>query len=328
MICGRCAAGSTVSQSVRIESAVGSIVFRKQLRWPVMRKGRELPASYELLFRVSFGHAFFADGALRALRIVPAPACHDMLRRAGLLLRAQDDGIAAFGDAQARERLRLHIAEAGAPLRMAFQVFFTDPRFFEYTAPAWPQRKLLLLDTAQSVPDEAGRQLVHAPPCVPASAFIDCDHADLEPILGKRSSAWTPMPAMLLQVVVSNELLDATGSGQRHFHVRFDAASTHLKYCLLGAGEVQAGIVDLAGEVEFDHYADVNIADDRRAHVFLSRRAIPMREVSPARFQLRAAPAAGGQVLVRMMPNAGMGKRCRESRDGNEILVSEIVINH
>lgn len=293
-----------------------------------MRKGSEMPASYGLLFRVSFGHAFFADGALRALRIVPVPACHDMLRRAGLLLRAQDDGIAAFGDGQALERLRLHIAEAGAALRMAFQVFFTDPHFFEYTAPAWPQRKLLFLDTAMSVPDAAGRQLLHTTPCVPVSAFIDRDHADLESILGKRPTAWTPVPAMVLQVVVSSELLDVTDSAKRHFHVRFDAASTHLKYCLLGAGEVQAGIVDLAGEVEFDHYADVNIADDRRAHVFLSRRAVPMREVSPARFQLRAASPAGDKVLVRMMPNAGAGKRLRESRDGNEILVSEILINH
>lgn len=287
-----------------------------------------MPSSYGLIFRVSFGHAFFADGALRALRIVPVPACYDMLRRAGLLLRAQDDGIAAFGDGQALERLRLHIAEAGAPLRMAFQVFFTDPQFFEYTAPAWPRDKLLFLDTANVVPDGAGRQLLHAAPYVPASAFMDRDHADLEPILGKRPSAWAPVPAMVFQVAVSAGLLDSGEPGQRHFHVHFDAASTYWKYCLLGAGEVQAGIVDLAGEVEFDHYADVNIADDRRAHVFLSRRAIPMREVSAARFQLRAASPAGDKVLIKRMPNASVGRRFRESRDGNEILVSEIFINH
>ena len=287
-----------------------------------------MPSSYRLIFRVSFSHAFFADGALRSLRIVPVRACHDMLRRAGLLLRAQEDGIAAYGDEQAVERLRLHIAEDGAPLRMAFQVFFTDPHFFEYTAPAWPKGKLLFLDTAHAVADEAGHQLLHAAPCVPESAFVDRDHADLEPILGKSSSAWTPAPDMVLQAVVSSALLDAAEPGQRHFHVCFDAASTHWKYCLFGAGEVQAGIVDLAGEVEFDHYADVNIADDRRAHVFLSKRAIPMREVSPSRFQLRAASPAGDKVLIKRMPNASVGKRFRESRDGNEILVSEIFINH
>lgn len=285
-----------------------------------------MPLSYELLFRVSFGHAYFADGALRALRIVPVAACYDMLRRAGVLLRAQDDGIAAFADTQAVARLRLHIAEAGGPLRMAFKVFFTDPHFFDYTAPAWPKGKLLSLGTDLSTTDAAGRQVLHTSPCVPASAFVERDHASLEPILGKRVLA--PEPAMVLQVVVSASLLDAPEPAQRHFHVRFDAASTHWKYRLCGAGEVQAGIVDLAGDVEFDHYPDVNIADDRQAHVFLSRRAIPMREVSPARFQLRAASPAGDKVLIKRMPNASVGKRFRESRDGNEILVSEICINH
>ena len=291
-----------------------------------MRKGSEMPSSYQPIFRVSFGHAFFADGALRALRIVPVPACYDMLRRAGVLLRAQDDGIAAFGDERAVERLRLHIAEAGAPLKMAFQVFFTDPHFYEYTAPAWPERKLLFLDTAHAMPDEAGRQLVHAAPCVPASAFLERDHAELEAILGKRILA--PAPAMVLQVSVSSSLLDASDAGQRHFHVQFDAASSHWKDCLFGGGPDQAGIVDLAGDVEFDHYAGVNIADDRRAHVFLSRRAIPMREVSPARFQLRAASMSGDKVLISRMPNASVGKRFRESRDGNDILASETFIKH
>ncbi|UVW27244.1 hypothetical protein [Massilia sp. H6] len=278
-----------------------------------------MPSSYELIFRISFGHAFFADGVLRALRIVPVPACHDMLRRAGLLLRAQQDGIAAYGDEQAVNRLRLHIAESGAPLRMAFQVFFTDPHFFEYTAPPWPRGKLLFLDTADAVADDAGRQLLHATPCVPASAFKDRDHADFEHILGKSSVAWAPVPAMVLQVAVSFGLLDAAESNQRQFHVHFDAASTHSKERLQGVAEVQSGIVDLAGEVEFDHHADVNIADDRRAHVFLSRRVVPMREVSPARFRLRTvlpASEAGGNTR---MPNSGAGKGSRDNRDGNHI---------
>ncbi|SFC53117.1 hypothetical protein [Massilia yuzhufengensis] len=235
-----------------------------------MRKVNELPSSYGLIFRVSFGHAFFADGTLRALRIVPVPACHDMLRRAGLLLRAQEDGIAAYGDAKAVQRLRLHIAEAGASLRMGFQVFLTDPLFFEYTAPAWPKGKLLFLDTSRAFPDAAGRQRLHATSSVPVSAFLDRDHADLAPIFGKHVLA--PAPAMALQVVVSSALLEASEPGQRHFHAHFDAAG-----------------VALAGDGDFQHFGAANIADDRRAHVFPSKRAIAKREVGPLRFHLRAA---------------------------------------
>lgn len=198
-----------------------------------MRKKNDMPPSYQLIFRVSLEHAFFADGALRSLRIVPVAACHDMLRRAGVVLRAQDDGIAVFGDAQAVQRLRLHVAEAGAPLNMAFLVYFTDPHFFDYTVPAWPKGQLLLIGTAGAVPDDAGRQMLHATPCVPASAFIARDNADLDSILGKRVRA--PAPDMVLQVAVSAGLLDAADAGQRHFHARFDAANSDWKYCRFGA---------------------------------------------------------------------------------------------
>lgn len=284
-----------------------------------------MPSPGQLIFRVLFEHAFFADGALRAVRIVPVAACHDMLRRAGVLLRVHDDGIAAFGDGKAVERLRLHVAEAGGSLNMAFLVFFTDPQFWEYTLPARPKDKLLFLNTARSVRDDAGRQILHATPSVPASAFVERDHADLVAILGKRVLA--PAPAMVLQVAVSSSLLDAPDPGQRHFHARFEAASSHWKYCLFGANEAQAGIVDLAGDMEFDHFAGVEIAERRRADVFLSKRAMPMREVSAARFQLRAMSSAGGRVLIKRMPNASVGKCFRENKDGNEILVSEIFIN-
>jgi hypothetical protein len=284
-----------------------------------------MTSSYQLIFRISFEHAFFADGMLRCLRIVPVAACQDMLRRAGVVLRAQDDGIAAFGDGEAVERLRLHVAEAGASLDMAFLVFPTDVHFFEYTAPAWSKGQLLFLNTAACVPDDAGRQMLHATPYVAPSAFVERDHADLEPLLGK--PFLTPAPAMVVQVAVSSGLLSASDFRRRHFHARFDAASSHWKYCLFGAGPAQPGIVDLAGDMEFDHFAGVTIADGRCADVFLSKREIPMREVSAARFQLRAASSAGDKVLIKRMPNANVGKRFRDSKDGNQILVSEIFIN-
>lgn len=284
-----------------------------------------MSSAYQLIFRLAFEHAFFADGKLRALRIVPVAACFDMLRRAGLLLRNQDDGIAAFGDAKAVERLRLHLAEGGGSLGMAFQVFFTDRHFFEYTVPARPAGQLLFLDTADATPDAQGRLMLHVTPCVPQSAFLARDDERMQAILGKR--ILPPEPAMVLQVALTPGILDAAEVRERCFHVRFDAASSHWKYCLFRTDEAQVGIVDLAGEMEFDHCADVDIADGRRADVFLSKRAIPMREVAEVRFQLRAASAAGDKVLIKRMPNASVGRRFRHSRDGSEILVSELFVN-
>jgi len=188
-----------------------------------MRRGTSVPSSYRLIFQVAFEHVFFADDLLRGVRIVPVAACHDMLRRAGVLLRPQENGIAAFGDAEVVQRLHLHIGDAGAPLAMAFQVFFTDPGFFDYTAPQWPVGHILLLTTATGAFDASGRQMLHAAPCVPAAALRARDDADIVRILGAR--ALPPTPAMVLQVEVSRGLLDTPAPAGRHYHVRFDAAS-------------------------------------------------------------------------------------------------------
>lgn len=249
----------------------------------IMRKGSEMPSSYRMLFRVSFGHAFFADGVLRDLRMVPVPRCFDKLRRAGLVLRQQEDGIAAYGDDQAVERLRLHIGAAGRSLGMAFQVFFTDPHFFEYTAPAWPSGKLLFLDTADSVTDETGRRIVHATPYVEASAFLEREHARLACILGERVLA--PTPAMVVQVDVSSALLDVVDARARHFHVRFDAAGNRFRDGAAGCGAVDTDAGEPASGGR--QFAGVNIADRHRAHVFMPRGAIQMREVTPPRARRR-----------------------------------------
>jgi len=255
-----------------------------------------MPASYKMLFRVSFGHAFFADGVLRDLRVVPAPTCFDKLRRAGLILRPQEDGIAAYGDETAIARLRHHIGAAGRSLGMAFQVFFTDPHFFDYTAPSWPNGKLLFLDTADSVTDESGRRIVHATPFVEASAFLERDHARLSCILGARVLA--PTPAMIIQVDISPALLDVVDSRERHFHVRFDAVGN-------GSQDKRPGSIDghgAAADKPFRHFAGAQIADRGRAHVFMSRGAIQMREVAPPRGRLRTAMPPMDKALAQRIP--------------------------
>ncbi len=260
-----------------------------------------MPASHQLIFRVSFGHAFFADGVLRDLRIAPVPACFDMLRRAGLLLRTQPDGTAAYGDDNALARLRLHIAQSGGPLGMAFQVFFTDPHFFAYTAPAWPNGKLLFLDTANAVTGQDGRRLVHATPFVEESAFLERAHPDLVDILGEQVLA--PTPAMVLRVEVSPGLLDVLDSRQRHFHVRFDAAGSQWKDGCAQAGDGQAG----AADHKVERYAGVNIADHRRAHLFVPKGALPVREVSPPRYRRHVVSSSTGRPRAARMADAVPG---------------------
>jgi hypothetical protein len=283
-----------------------------------------MSAAYRLIASVVFEHAFFADGRLRALHIVPVAACAAMLRKTGVLLRHLDDGVALFGDDNAIERLRLHADDGGGSLGLAFQVFSTDPHFFEYTVPAWPPGQVLFLDTDCAVSSDDGRAMLHAAPCVSDGAFTPRDDARVGAVLGKRTLA--PQPAMVVRIALSRSLL-ADYEANRRFYVRFGSASTRWKYCLFGVEPGQVTIVDLGGDMEFDHYPAVDVADGRRADVFLSKRAVPMREISDRRFQLRSTGTAGDRVLIKRMPNASVGKRFRDVEDGNEILVSEVFIN-
>jgi hypothetical protein len=181
-------------------------------------------SSYRLIARIAFEHAYFADGRLRGLHIVPVTACGDLLRRCGLLLRFLDDGFAVFGDENAIERLRLHMADPCKGLGMVFQVFVTDSDFYEYTAPAWPSEHLLFLDTGHAVGTTDGAQALHAAPCVTAGAFVARDDELMGALLGKRSLA--PQPAMVIRIALSSRLLDEADDTRRVFHVRFDAAGT------------------------------------------------------------------------------------------------------
>lgn len=230
-----------------------------------------MPSSFALIFRVAFEHAYFPDGVLRAVRIVPVAACHDMLKRAGMQLRAHDDGIAAHGDGDVLKRLRLHMAETGGPLALAFQVFFTDPQFAGFTAPGWPAGHVLFLDTAATTPDGAGRQMLHATPGVPASAFRDRQDAAIVRILGARVQA--PAPAMVLQVTVSEALLDAATPAQRHYHVRFDAARR----------DDRPGPAAVGSEA-YDPFPRAGFSDRRERERFTAQRDLPAWEMALALF--------------------------------------------
>ncbi len=285
-----------------------------------------MSAGYQLLFRIAFEHLFFADGKLKGMRVAPSEACRELLRRAGVLLRAEQDGMAAYADGDTLARLRLHLDEAGGVLGMAFLVFATDPYFAEYTLPVLPRGHVLVFDTAGASEDASGRRMLHATPFVAASALMALDDKSLEPELGKRAAV--PAPCMLIRLALTASLLDEPQRERRAFYARFDAASSYWKYWLFGvASDTTASIADLGGDMQFDHVRGVELADDRRADVFVSRREIAMRERPEARFQLRASTPSGDKVLIKRMPNASLGKRFRETRDGSELLVSEIFIN-
>jgi hypothetical protein len=286
---------------------------------------------YQLLFEISIEHLYYADGICRDLELVPDDATLRVIGHAGLVLRRTADGIALWIAPERMEQLRERVADAGNALQLGFRAYSSDPHFSEYTLPARRVGQLLLLDSRRARVDPSGRQLLHAAPFVSEHDYVAPDAKQLARMLGGARSPQLPMA--LVQMVLTGDAgglcADATDPALRRFTLRFDAARTYWKYLLLGTlGSKPAYITDLDEQVTFRRLeADADLPGRRTAAVFLSERAIAMRDIPVQRFQLKETAAFGEKVLIKRMPNARIGTGQREVVDGHAVLVSEIFIN-
>jgi hypothetical protein len=286
---------------------------------------------YQLLFDISIQHIYYADGICRDLALEADDGALRDIGRAGLLLRRTVDGLALWIAPEQMEQLRERVADAGNALTLGFRAYCADPHFAEYTLPAARAGQLLWFDSRKAGLDQSGRNMLHATPFVSEQSLVTPDATQLARLLG---GARAPrLPIALVQIVLTNDANGLCADGQdpalRRFGLRFDAAQAHWKYLLLGAlGGKPAYITDLDEAVTFRRL-DQQVALDGRhkAAVFLSERAIAMRDIPLRRFQLKEAATFGEKVLIKRMPNARVGTGQREVVDGHAVLVSEIFIN-
>jgi hypothetical protein len=287
-------------------------------------------AAWHPLFELSVEHQFFPGGRCPDLELQPSHASGRFLHQAGLLLRRTEHGIVVLAGAERLAALRMHVHDAGNRLALAFKIYSADPHFAGYTLPAAQPGRLLFLDSAQARVDGAGRRLLHAAEYVTETALMAVDAAAIAAAL---DGPWSPrLPVAVVQVVLSNDAGGLCAEGldpaARAFWLRFEAGQTYWKYYLMGTlGERPALITDLDQAVAFRRLDSVDFPGQRRAAVFLSDRAIPLRYLPSQRFQLKEQASFGEKILIKRMPNARPGLRQREVVDGQAVLVSEIFIN-
>jgi len=281
--------------------------------------------AYREWFRVSLEHDYHGPGRLGGWRAQPDGRSRGLLDAAGAVMRQVPEGFVVFARA---DRLAL-LPDEGAE-GLLFRVDVDDPHFAAYTLPEAAHGQLLLADSRHAVAEPSGAWRLHPGERLGEEALVAREQAGEAQPAGRLAS---PRPPSLLLRIAPPLGFDAPDMAAdalpRRYVLRFGAAASYWKYYLLDTlAQRSLSVVDLDGEVAFRRVDEDAALGGRAAAVFVSDRAIGLRERSARRFQLREQAAFGDRVLLKRLPVACAGIRRKAQIDGRAVLVSEIFVNY
>lgn len=284
--------------------------------------------TYRPLLSVTVEHAYFLGSNCKTLEFVPTNSCAAILRKAGLLLKSSESGVAIYFDEEKIDILRLHAEDEFA---LVFKVFSKDSNFFRYTTPgAPPDNAILLLNNQHITLDPTDKQMLHSDPNVTDKALIDSSSDQLEGMLDRKD--YLVKPAFIVQMFVSadaqglcSEKLDVAA---RKFYIRFSSNQSFWRYYISGdLSKRNVYIVDLDNAVQFNNAGNILLPGHRETVVLQSSVAIPMQEQHHHRLQLRESGNMGDKVLIKRLPNASVNQMYGEMMNEKMENFSEIYIN-
>lgn len=286
---------------------------------------------YLSLLSISVEHAFFADGACKALDFVPTPKTAALLHKTGLLTRATRNGISIFCEDRQLDDLRRDAADAEKRLTLSYKVFPGDPYFGQYTYPGGHGAdEMLYFDSTRAAPDAAGRPRLHDGEYVSETSLQKLDSPVLREILDKRDHMVRPgfIVDLALAADGSVALPQTWNTPPHHYYLSFAARQSVWKYYFLGdLAKKELVVSDLDNKVGFERIGTMALPGNRMAQMFISSVPIPMREAHDQRFQLKEKGPMGEKVLIKRLPNAAVSQINREVVGGKAVLVSEMYVN-
>lgn len=274
-------------------------------------------SAYREWFRFSIEHAYHGGG-FAGWRALPDAPGRRLLDGLGALLRPVAGAVVVLVPDGRRDWLPAH-GDDGGPPSLLFDVLVDDPLFGAYTVPQPGPGQVLLADSRQGLLEPGGTWRLHAHERLGEEALLADD----------QRQPGRPRPALRLRLRIAPPPPPdaATPDAPPHYVLRLDAASSYWKYYLLdGLAERALSIVDADHEVAFRRMEGG--LDGRKAAVFMSDRALALRERSAHRFELREQAPFGDKVLVKRLPVACAGIRRKAQVDGHAVLVSEIFVNY
>lgn len=285
---------------------------------------------YRPMFNITLEHNYFNSGRLPGVQFKPTPDSEKLMNNANLVSRKRPDGLTIFFDRDYLDTLRLYANDADDPLKLDFECDVAQQNFMNFTsAEVFSSNKFLYFDSNNTDQAVLGKKYLHASDTVSAADLLDFDTA------AKRNASPRDrrQPSMgLISIQVTPGELDELEKNPpevfNDYYIRFDTRETYWKYYLVGdANRESAFIKDARGEVEFDFIGEETLANGRTARVFLSNKAIPLRDRAKPKFQLQVMKNNRAKVLVSRLEVASAKRINKTVVDNRELFVSEIYIN-
>ena len=288
-------------------------------------------ARYSQLFSIEVRHSFFTSGLCRELEFVPTPRTAGKIRNAGLLHKATRAGVRVFSDLERLDSLQLHAADDQDPLELVFKAYSLDPLFMNYTEGGRAQDDTVrFFGSSTAVAQNDGSLRLHAGEYTGAEDFKPMDFPGFQDVLTPKDRMAKPTFVVSISVPegVADALIDGSYEGPRAYFVNFQERKTFWKYFLVGdLAREDIYVADLDNSTKFVLGGNEVLADERTAITFESTTALPLRERSEYRFQLRERGSGDGKVLIRRLPTASAAQLGEEQTEGQDTLVSEMYVN-
>ena len=282
--------------------------------------------NYRPLFVLSLGHDYFASGKWSGLDYRPTDETQQLFSRCGMVLRALGSDLTLLFDEGRQPAMRMLAEETGGQLRVALKAVVQDRSYLNYTAiGAKLGETLPVFQNTQGVEATADGIRLSVDPFA--------SQADLQPIRDVIGSGLlSPAEARVPPDLVfdfrfpTSQFADASLPCPR-YHVVFSTRTLVWNYFLMGSiNRENLFIVDLDDQVEFDFLGAGFKVANREASVFRSKAALPIRENSSLRFQLRERGNGSGKILLKRLPVAATNFAV-QAIDGREQLVSNVYVN-
>lgn len=281
------------------------------------------------LFQVTLEHDFYGQGPWPGSRLVPTRDTQAMIAKAGLLTRSAPACIQVYFDRSRLASLELLLTDADSGLALRFKAY-ADSEFRNYSESFMSRAGVIASLDSRRGNAHGNRIRLHGGEHVSAQDTVSIDTGCVAQALGTREPAASIVCAVAIRIG-SPPSIDPGSDGDitaPHYFARFGARETYWVYYLLGPLlERRASIVDLDGQVDFEALGRTPLGDGRQAFVFRSTVAIPLRQISSRRFQLREAGGGNGRILVRRLPVAAAAQIGKQRLGREEITVSEVYVN-
>ena len=289
---------------------------------------------YEALFGIFAEHHFFVGDVCRGLEFVPTDHCMNLMKRTGLIMRTEVNGIRVFCNGRGKDALLLHGGDPVDPANFSFKVYSRDRSFQNYTdLPTLSEDLILYLDDRRAKDDPSAEIVLNREEYISEK---DSEPIDSEPInseLSKRDRLIRPilMVNICAEGDISRFFDEQANVIPKKYFLKFHSRATFWKYYVIGEIEREdLYITDLNREIEFEEPRETSLPGSRSALIFKSKTSIPLLEKSHFHFQLKERNSGNGRVLIRRLPVASATHIYKEAmkEGGDEVAISEIYINY